>query len=60
LKPAVVKSYFKRQKDLTAEFVESMLAADIDKDGILKDVHSHMTNYSIKGMTRLNLTHSLN
>lgn len=53
LKPAVVKRYLKRQKVLTNEFVETALRTEIDKEGILKDVHFHMTNYAIKGITHL-------
>lgn len=45
---------------MTTEFVETVLAADIDKESILQDVHFHMTNYSIKGVIFCFITESYN
>ncbi|CAB3369418.1 Hypothetical predicted protein [Cloeon dipterum] len=46
LKPSIYKPYYGRHKQVAKKFVESLKSC-LDSQHILRDVHSHLTNYSI-------------
>ncbi|XP_059489347.1 probable cytochrome P450 49a1 [Neocloeon triangulifer] len=50
LKQLVYEAYFDRQKKVATNFADS-LKAQLDGDGVLRDVHFHLTNFAIQAIS---------